>query len=257
MPHYTLITGASSGIGLQLAERYAARGQALILTARRTEPLQALRGRYPDTPIEIIAADLSDPEQALDLYRETERRRLTVRRLINNAGFGEFGNFAETDLARETAMIQLNIQAVVILSKCFLPQMQAAGQGEILNVASVAGFMPGPQMAVYYATKAFVVSFTKALRHELHHSGIYVGILAPGPTDTGFVRSAKLEQSNLFDRLKAQTAGEVAECAIDGIGKKALIIPKLLNKIMVFGARFAPDWLLLRAVAYIQKKKTG
>lgn len=252
---YTLITGASSGIGYEMAKRYAEQGEPLILVARRKAILQALQQQYPNTQIEIIEMDLSVPENAKQVFKLTEQKGLFVYRLINNAGFGEFGAFCETDLEREIAMVNLNIQALMILTKLYLQPMKAKNQGEILNVSSVASFMPGPQMAVYYATKAFVTSFSKALSYELKETNIRLSILAPGTTDTEFVKSANLENSSLFDCLKAQTAKEVADYGIENLGKKRVIIPKMLNKLLVFSTRFAPDWLLLKIVAFIQNKK--
>ena len=252
---YTLITGASSGIGYEMAKHYAEQGEPLILVARRKEILQDLQQQYPQTPIEIIEMDLSILDNAKQVFQLTEQKGLFVYRLINNAGFGEFGSFCETDLEREIAMVNLNIQALMILTKLYLQPMKAKNQGEILNVSSIASFMPGPQMAVYYATKAFVTSLSKALSYELKDTNIHLSILAPGTTDTEFVKSANLENSSLFDRLKAQTAKEVAEYGISNLGKKRVIIPKMLNKLLVFSTRFTPDWLLLKIVAFIQNKK--
>lgn len=252
MKHYTLITGASSGIGYELAKIYAERGEALILVARRKALLAQLQQQYAN--VEIIEMDLSLPENAKKLFSLTEQQGWFVSRLINNAGVGVFGEFTETDLDQEIAMVNLNIQSLMILTKCYLQPMKQRNQGEILNVSSIAGFMAGPQMAVYYATKAFVNSFSKALRYELKGTQIKVSILAPGPTDTGFVKSAQLENSNLFQRLKVQSAQEVAKIAVENLGK-AVIIPNWLNKLLVLSSRFCPDFLLLPIVAFIQKSK--
>lgn len=252
---YTLITGASSGIGYEMAKHYAKQGEPLILVARREDILQELQQQYPHTNIEIIKMDLSIPENAKRVFQLTEEKALFVHRLINNAGFGEFGEFCHSNLEREIAMVNLNIQALMILTKCYLQPMKARNRGEILNVSSIAGFMPGPQMAVYYATKAFVTSFSKALSYELKDTNIRLSILAPGPTDTEFVKSANLANSNLFERLKAQTAKEVADYAIQHLGKKLVIIPNFFNKLLAFSAHLTPDWLLLKIVSYIQNKK--
>lgn len=252
MKNYTLITGASSGIGCELAKIYAQRGDALILVARRKALLEQFQQQYSN--VEIIEMDLSLPENAKKVFEITEQQGWFVERLINNAGVGVFGEFSETDLEQEIAMVNLNIQSLMILTKLYLQPMKQRNQGQILNVSSVAGFMPGPQMAVYYATKAFVTSFSKALRYELSKTNIQISILAPGTTDTGFVKSANLENSTLFERLKAQPAEVVAKRAVEKFGK-SVIIPNWLNKLLVLSARFSPDFLLLPIVSFIQKSK--
>lgn len=253
MKTYTLITGASSGIGYELAKIYAKRGEPLILVARRKAILAELQQQYAN--VEIIEMDLAVPDNAEKLFALTEQQGWFVGRLINNAGVGVFGEFSETELSQEIAMINLNIQALMSLTKHYLQPMKQHNQGEILNVSSIASFMPGPQMAAYYASKAFVTSFSKALSYELKQSNIKISILAPGPTKTGFVKSANLQNSTLFDRLKAQSAREVAEYAVQHLGKKRLIIPHWLNKLLVFSSRFTPDFLLLPIVAFLQKHK--
>ncbi|QIM63075.1 short-chain dehydrogenase [Pasteurellaceae bacterium Orientalotternb1] len=252
MKHYTLITGATSGIGYEIAKIYAEKGEPLILVARRKAILEEFQQRYAN--VEIVEMDLSEPNNAKKLFDITEQNGWQVARLINNAGFGVFGDFVETDLDRELAMVNLNIQAVMILTKLYLQPMKARNQGEILNVSSVASFMPGPQMSVYYATKAFVTSFSKALSYELKETNIKISILAPGTTATEFEKAANLQNSKLFDRLKVQSAEDVAKYAVQNFGKK-VIIPNWLNKLMVFSSRFTPDFLLLPIVAFIQKNK--
>ncbi|MDO4698244.1 MAG: SDR family oxidoreductase [Pasteurellaceae bacterium] len=253
MRSYTLITGASSGIGYELAKLYAEQGEPLILVARRKAILAEFQQQYAN--VEIVEMDLSQPENAEKLFTFTEGQGWFVGRLINNAGVGAFGEFIDTELAQDVAMVNLNIQALMMLTKRYLQPMRQRNQGEILNVSSIASFMPGPQMAVYYATKAFVTSFSKALSYELKDTNIKISILAPGPTDTGFVKSANLQNSTLFDRLKAQSAREVAEEAVKYLGRNRVIIPHWLNKLLVFSSRFAPDALLLRIVAMLQKRK--
>lgn len=253
MKKYTLITGASSGIGYEMAKIYAQQGENLILVARRKARLEAFQQIFPKT--EIIELDLALPENAERLYAMTREKGWFVSRLINNAGVGVFGEFCDTELAREIAMVNLNVQALMILTKCYLQPMKQHNEGEILNVSSVAGFMAGPQMSVYYATKAFVTSFTKALRYELKDTPIKVSILAPGTTATEFEKTANLQDSALFDRLQVQSANDVANTAVRHLGK-AVIIPHWLNKLLVWGSRFTPDFLLLKIVADIQKRKT-
>lgn len=252
MKFYTLITGATSGIGHEIAKIYAEKGENLILVARRGEILADFQRQYAN--VEIVEMDLANPENAKRLFEITEQRGLKVSRLINNAGFGVFGDFIETDLEREMNMVNLNIQTLMILTKLYLQPMKERNQGEILNVSSIAGEMPGPQMSVYYATKAFVTSFSKALRYELKDTNIKISILAPGTTATEFEKAANLQNSKLFDRLKVQSAEEVARYAVKNLGKP-MIIPNWLNKLLVFSRRLAPDFLLLRVVAEIQKRK--
>lgn len=252
MKNYTLITGASSGIGYQMAKIYAQKGENLILVARRGNILREIQQNFPN--IEVIEMDLSVPENAKKIFHITQEKGLFVSRLINNAGVGVFGDFTQTDLEKEVAMVNLNIQSLLILTKLFVQEMKRHNRGEILNVGSVAGFMPGPQMSVYYATKSFVVSFSKALSYELRHTNIKVSVLAPGATQTEFEQTANLQNSMLFKRFKAQTAEEVAQYAVKNLGKR-VIIPKFLNRLLVLGSRLSPDFLLLPIVAYLQKKK--
>lgn len=248
---YILITGASSGIGYEFARFYAGLGEKLILVARRRERLETFQQEYPETV--IFDLDLSVQENVEKLYNETQQQGLSVKMLINNAGVGLFGDFEQTDLTAELAMIDLNIRALVTLTKLYLIDMKKRNSGEILNVASVAGFMPGPKMAVYYATKAFVSSFSQALAYELRHTQIKIRTLAPGATATEFVKSAKLEQSKLFDRMRVMSAKEVVYYSVNS--KQKLIIPGILNKIFIFLLRLAPRTVVLSIVNKLQEKK--
>ncbi|VEJ09497.1 SDR family NAD(P)-dependent oxidoreductase [Actinobacillus delphinicola] len=248
---YTLITGATSGIGLALAEKLARQQVKLILVARRFDALHAFQQKYPQC--EIFQADLSQPNNPVQIYEFVKARGLVVERLINNAGVGLFGDFSETDLDKELDMIQLNISSLVTLTKLFLPDMQARNCGEIINVSSVASFMPGPKMSVYYATKAFVTSFTEALVYELRHTNIQVRLLAPGPTATQFEKASQLEDSKLFHRFKNQSADEVAQALLSS--HKKIVIPGVLNKIAVFLARHLPQSWVATVVAKIQENK--
>lgn len=248
---YILITGASSGIGLSLAKKYAERGEKLILVARRLERLQVFQQQFPQT--EIFQADLSKEESAKCLYDWVKEKNFTVKTLVNNAGVGLFGDFIETDLNKELAMINLNIKSLVSLSKYFSQVMIKQGGGEIINVSSIASFMPGPQMSVYYATKAFVTSFSQALAFELRDTPVKVRILAPGPTATEFEKAASLETSNLFERLKVMPAEEVAEMVLSS--QKTLIIPGIRNKFSVFLGKYCPVKWVMTVVNKIQGKK--
>ena len=181
----TLITGASAGLGAEFARQCAARGEALALVARRRDRLEALAAELGGD-VHVFAADLRREGAAASLIAELEAEGLGVDTLINNAGFGLAGKFADRPLARQSEMIDLNVRTLVELCHLVLPAMRARGTGAICNVASTAAFQPGPNMAVYYATKAFVLSFTEALHHELKGSGISVSALCPGPTATEF-----------------------------------------------------------------------
>ncbi|HDR0635541.1 SDR family NAD(P)-dependent oxidoreductase [Pasteurella multocida] len=253
---YILITGASSGIGYQLAKTYAQKGNKLILVARTLAPLVALQQQYVGN-IEIIQADLSCLEETRNVYTFTQQRGWFIHTLINNAGVGLLGDFTQTTLEDEIAMVNLNIQSLMILSKLYLQDMMKMNQGHILNVSSVAGEMPGgPQMSVYYATKAFVTSFSQGLSYELRHTGIKVSILAPGPTLTNFVKTAtRTENATLFDMLTFQTAETVARYTEKHLAHKKLIIPGVWNKLMVYSHHFLPRTFVIALVSRIQHLK--
>lgn len=252
--NYVLITGASSGIGKEMAKIYAQKGHNLILVARRIEILEELKNEYSNLDIHILQKDLSNIACCQEIYEYTQDKGLFVETLINNAGVGLFGDFIETDLERELSMINLNISSLISLTKLYLVNMKKENRGQILNVSSVASFMPGPKMSVYYATKAFVTSFTNALSHELKDTNIKVSILAPGATSTGFVKSSNLENSKLFDNMRVQSAETVAKYALDNLGKR-LIIPGVLNKLSVFSTRFVPTKIMMYFVEKIQQRK--
>ena len=166
-----LITGASSGIGYEFSKLFAEKGYSLVITARREQKLTELKEMYPESKIEVISCDLGSETGAGYLYNEIKKRGIKVDILINNAGFGLFGEFYETDIEKEKKMIDLNIKTLVELSKYFLQEMLEKNSGKILNVASIAAFQPGPYMSVYYASKSFVLSFTEALRNEVRNTG--------------------------------------------------------------------------------------
>ncbi|WP_156299291.1 SDR family NAD(P)-dependent oxidoreductase [Streptobacillus canis] len=252
--NYVLITGASSGIGKEMAKIYAQKGHNLILVARRIEILEELKNEYSNLDIHILQKDLANIACCQEIYEYTQDKGLFVETLINNAGVGLFGDFIETDLERELSMINLNISSLISLTKLYLVNMKKENRGQILNVSSVASFMPGPKMSVYYATKAFVTSFTNALSHELKDTNIKVSILAPGATSTGFVKSSNLENSKLFDNMRVQSAETVAKYALDNLGER-LIIPGVLNKLSVFSTRFVPTKIMMYFVEKIQQRK--
>ena len=251
-----LITGASSGIGYEFSKLFAEKGYSLVITARREKKLTELKEMYPESKIEIISCDLGSETGAEYLYNEVKKRGIKVDILINNAGFGLFGEFYETDIEKEKKMIDLNIKALVELSKYFLQEMLEKKSGKILNVASIAAFQPGPYMSVYYASKSFVLSFTEALRNEVRNTGVGVSALCPGPVETEFEKSSELTESKLFTKLKPVTAEKVAYAGYMGLMKnRAVIIPGFLNKIAVTAGAVVPTGLKVNIARKIQEKK--
>ena len=240
-----LITGASSGIGAELARLCAADGYGLILVARRTDRLQQLGAELAaayKVKFRTFAADLAEPDAAVTIYQQTAGE--TVDILINNAGFGLRGRYDQTDWNAEMLLIQVNITALAQLTKLYGKDMIRRGSGRILNVGSTAAFAPGPLMAMYYASKAFVVSFSEALSKEFEGTGVSVTVLCPGPTRTEFDTAAGIADSKLF-RGSAMTAQEVAR-----IGYRAMmagqpeVIAGARNRWMVLSMRLAPRTLL-------------
>ena len=245
----TLITGASSGLGAEFARQCAKRGDELVLVARRRDRLEALASEIGRA--HVIAADLGTPGATARLIDEVEAGGFRVQTLINNAGFGLAGQFADLSLGRQRQMIDLNIGALVELTHLVLPGMRERGQGGILNVASTAAFQPGPGLGIYFATKAFVLSFTEALHQELKRSGIKVSALCPGPTRTEFGEVAGVTSAR-FDRFAADSPSVVA-AGLRGLDRnKAVVIPGLTNKITAQSGRFIPRAAMRRIVAAIK-----
>lgn len=249
-----LVTGASSGIGLHIAEELAARGHDLVLVARREAALRALaeRLRKQGAAVTVIAADLAaDPDA---LVATLAQRGLSPDVLVNNAGFGIFGRHLDVDLAEEQQMIDLNISALVRLTKRLLPAMVARGRGRVMNVASTASFQPGPYMAVYYATKAFVLSYSEALAEELRGSGVTVSALCPGPTQSGFQDRAALHDSALVKGKRLPTSASVARFGVDAmLAGRRVAIPGLMNALMAQSVRFTPRAVVTRLVAFLSR----
>lgn len=245
-----LITGASSGIGKSLAINLSNQGYDLILVARRKKKLQELKKQLK-TKVEIINLDISSTYNCMDLYNQVKDKDIDI--LINNAGFGLFGEFSETSLDKELDLIDTNIKAVHILTKLFLRDFIKKDKGYILNVASSAAFMSGPLMSSYYASKGYVLKLTEAISEELHKnkSNVYIGCLCPGPVDTEFNKIANVEFS-----VKALTSEEVANYAIKQMfRRKTIIIPSIKMKIACTISRFIPRKLLLKITYRIQKRK--
>ena len=252
-PRTALVTGASGGIGRALAEQFARAGVNLVLSARGKDTLEAIaadwRTRYR-IQVKVIAADLSQPGVAQSLFEAVQAAGIGIDYLVNNAGVGLWGLFAESDLDSQVAMMRLNMEALTVLTHRFLPQIRAR-KGRILNVASTAAFQPGPYMAVYFATKSSVLLFSEALNAELAGSGVTVTALCPGPTASGFQDKAAMHASGL---VKGKRLPGVEPVAAEGyramMAGKAVYIPGLLNRVMAFGVRFTP-----RAIVTAMSKK--
>ena len=245
-----LITGASGGIGEEFAKLLASKGCNLVLSARSADKLETLartlRERHP-VRIETVALDLAAAGAA------TRLAGFEVDVLVNNAGYGTFGPFAESDLEAELGQIQLNVTALTHLTRLLLPGMIQRGRGGILNVASTAAFQPGPLMAVYYATKAYVLSFSEALANELKGTGVKVSCLCPGPTKTGFNERANLGNGGLLSKKSVMMeASEVALRGYQGLVKgKRLVIPGLLNKMLAHSTRLGTRGMSAGVVRHI------
>jgi short-subunit dehydrogenase len=245
----TLITGASAGLGAEFARQCAKRGEELVLVARRRDRLEALAAEVGRA--HVIVVDLAAPGAAGKLIKAVEAQGLAVSTLINNAGFGVTGRFAELPLARQRGMIDLNVAALIELTHLVLPGMRARREGGILNVASTAAFQPGPGFAVYFATKAFVLSFTEALHQELKRTGVKVSALCPGPTRTEFGEVAGVT-SAAFDKFAAD-APTVVAAGLKGLDRnKAVVIPGLSNKLTAQSGRIIPRAAMRRIVASIK-----
>ncbi len=251
-----LVTGASGGLGLELARCFAKDGAHVILAARSEHKLNAIAQEFQErygVKTTVLPVDLATESGVTHVMTLLATKGLTVDVLVNNAGFGDFGAFADCDLGKQQAMIDLNVKAVVTLTHALLPAMREKQRGTILNVASIAAFQSGPYMAIYYATKAFVLSFSEALAKELKNSGITVTALCPGPIKTGFEDAADLENSKLFRSLPVATAAEVAQYGYRMAKKgKTIAIHGALNKLLIFSVRLAPRKLVSNMIVRIQ-----
>jgi uncharacterized protein len=246
-----LITGASSGIGYEFSKIFAREGCNVVLVARNQGTLEAiakeLQEKYSVSAI-VVPADLSEPFAPDQIFFLLAKEGVTVDYLVNDAGFGMRGAFRETDLKSQLTMMQVNMTALVHLTRLFLDDMVKKGKGGILNLSSTAGFQPGPLMAVYYATKAFVLSFSQALADELKDKGINVTALCPGPTSTGFGKSSGMENSRLFKR-GVMSPEQVALAGYRGLMKgKTVVVPGFRNKTLATISRFVPRGYLIRTV---------
>ena len=246
----TLITGASAGLGVEFARQCAKRGEEVVLVARRKDRLDALAAEIGNA--HVIVADLAQPKEATRVVAEAMSRGLWVNSLINNAGFGLKGRFDELSLVRQLEMVDLNIRALTNLSYVVINDMVLKGGGAILNVASTAAFQPGPNMAVYFATKAFVLSFTEALHEEWKARGIRVTALCPGPTRTEFGEVAGFAEKGAFDRFAADSAS-VVRAGLEGLDKnKAVVVPGFVNKVGAASTRFIPRSIIRKIAGAIK-----
>ncbi len=254
----TLITGASSGIGEAFAKRFAALGRNVFLVARSEDKLVTLcneLGRISSIRAQYLALDLTRPDAALSLFEETKKRGLNIDMLINNAGFGSMGDFNKLDIARELSMIDLNIKALVELTYRFLAPMRELKQGTIINVGSTAGFQPVPFMAVYAATKAFVLSFSEALWEENRKYGIHVMAVCPGVTETNFFEAAQIQRPPM--RI-AQSPEDVVASAMRGLARrKSNVVSGWTNLLMVEAERFVPRALVVRMAGKALRPRYG
>ena len=251
-----LITGASGGIGYELAKLFARAKHDLVLVARSADKLTQVASELEavGVTVQTIALDLATAPAPKFVFDQVQREGIAIDILINNAGFGAFGEFANMPEEEILGQIQLNIIALTELTRLFLPRMIARGSGRIMNVASTAGFQPGPLMAVYYATKAYVISFSEAIANEVQHSGVTVTCLCPGATHTGFAQRARNDKSRLFQQLGAMSVEKVA---LDGyravMEGRTLAISGAHNWLMVQSSRFAPRRMVTRISRWVSE----
>ena len=251
-----LITGASSGIGLELAREFAKNGSDLMIVARRESRLREIASELEKsfgTDVNILVKDLSNPESPDDIYREMADSGVEIDVLVNNAGFGSIGPFHEMDKDVLSDMINVNLASLAVLTRLFLPPMLERNRGGILNVGSLAGFQPGPNAATYYATKAFVLSFSEALHDELRETALKVSCLCPGPVETEFGKQSGMEEANLF-KTGTMDVTEVAKQGYDGFRKgKTVIIPGLLARSVPVMERFMPRSITRKIAAKLNQ----
>ena len=258
MKNTALITGASNGIGLELAKVHASKGGDLVLVARNKSKLEELKTELEKQykiSVYIIGKDLSAFNSAQEVYDETTKENIQIDFLINNAGIGVFGMFAETDWNKELQTINLNIATLTQFTKLYLKDMVKRKSGKIMNVASTAAFQSGPTMAVYYATKAYILSFSEAVDDEVSDKGVTVTSLCPGATESGFQAAAAMEESNVVKGKKLPTSREVAEYGYASMMKgKTVAIHGLKNYLMANSVRFLPRALVVKITRKIQEK---
>jgi short-subunit dehydrogenase len=247
-----LITGAANGIGYQLAYIFAQNNYNMVLVDKNSDKLAEMLDIFPEkfhVHVRTIVKDLSESTAPTEIYLELQQANIKIDVLVNNAGFGTYGKFAETSLDEELKMLQVNLVCLTHLTKLFLQDMVAQGHGKILNVASVAAFQPGPLMAVYFATKAYVLSFSEAIANELEGTGVSITALCPGPTATQFQRTAKMENSKIAYVKTLMDTQTVALMGYQGLMEnKTIVIPGIKNKILAESIRFTPRKLVTKVV---------
>jgi uncharacterized protein len=254
-----LITGASAGLGYEFANLFAKDGYSLVLVARRKERLESiareLQDQYQGIKIDVLDQDLSEIGSGHKLVERLRAKGLRIDVLVNNAGIGTNGEFAMQPLGKELQMIDLNVRVMVELTHLLLPSMISNRFGKILNVGSTAGFQPGPQMATYYGSKAFVNSWSESLHEELKPQGISVTVLTPGPTATEFAQSAKMESVRFFKLMQTGNATAVAKVGYRAMqASRAIAIPGFMNRTQVQFNRIMPRSLLRKIVGYVNSK---
>jgi uncharacterized protein len=252
---FVLVTGASSGIGRDLAVEYARAGHPLVITARRKERLDELAGQLRSrygVPVDVIAADLQEKDAPQLLMEKVREKGIVLHTLVNNAGFGLRGRFATLPFDEQMNMLMVNIHALTALSRLVLPDLIARRAGGILNVCSTAAFQAGPNMAVYYASKAYVLSFSEALYEEARPYGVKITAFCPGPVNTEFAARADLEGSRLF-RFGAMESAAAAQAAFKGhLSGRVAIVPGFMNKVTWLGAGILPRFVTRRIAGRLQ-----
>jgi len=253
-----LVTGASSGIGAELAKIHAEHGGDLVVVARRRERLEAMKSQLEKAhgiTVHVIEKDLTQADAPQQIYDELRSKNVSVDVLINNAGSGYLGVFHEQDWARNADMIKVNILALTAMTRLFLPPMVERRSGRILNIASMAGFVPGPLHAVYYASKAYVISFSEAIANEVAGMGVTVTVLCPGPVETEFTQRAEMKGVPLLKKMA--TARATAEAGYNAMLKgKTIEVPGFLNKIMIHGLlRLSPRRLTTKVSRSLMEKR--
>lgn len=260
MTDIALITGASSGIGLELAKIHASKKRSLVLVARSQLKLEELKTdleSHYGISVYNIVKDLSQPNAAQEIYDEIKQQNIQIDYLINNAGFGDYGFFVDASWSKTEEMIRVNILVLTQLTSLFLQDMKERKSGKIMNVASVAAFEPGPLMSVYYASKAFVLSFSEALNNEVRHYNISVTALCPGATESGFHERSAFNQSKIVKGKKLPTAKEVAIFGYKAmLQRKVVAVHGFKNKLLIFAIRLIPRCWVVKIVREMQNKAT-